>query len=72
MCCPCVAPQGGTLIIPRSHKPGYDTTAVKGAAAPGNPNTGGAVHAVGPAGSVLVFDARAWHAGAANRSGGRQ
>ncbi len=57
---------GGTLAVPGSHR------------APDNPtgNAGldpkashpGEIQATGPAGSVMVFDSRLWHAAAPNRS----
>ena len=62
---------GATLVVSRSHKPGFkaswskeDVTSVTGV----SPHHPEAVHAVGNAGDVLVFDARLWHSVAPNKT----
>jgi ectoine hydroxylase-related dioxygenase (phytanoyl-CoA dioxygenase family) len=66
MLSPFEAENGGTLIVPGSHRSPTNPTAEDGpdAYAP----FPGETHASGPAGSVLVFDSRLWHASAPNRS----
>ena len=51
------AANGGTLVVPGSHRH-----------ARGKPGTGDAVAVEMPAGSVLIFSGRLWHGGGANTS----
>ena len=66
MLSPFDAQSGGTLLVPGSHRCPTNPTAPSGP----DPLTRfpQEVHATGPAGSVLVFDSRLWHATASNRS----
>ena len=66
MLSPFDANNGGTLILPGSHRVNNNPTGDNGIdpmeVLPGE------VHATGKAGSVLVMDSRLWHASAPNRS----
>jgi ectoine hydroxylase-related dioxygenase (phytanoyl-CoA dioxygenase family) len=59
---------GGTLVVPGSHRFPTNPTAI---ACQVDPEAvfPGETHAIGPAGSVLVMDSRLWHATAANLTG---
>lgn len=60
------ADNGGTLVLPGSHKQATNPTA------PGGPNPNetlvGEINVCGSLGSVLVMDSRLWHATAPNRT----
>ncbi len=60
------AKNGGTLVLPRSHKEPTNPTAAGGP----DPDTKFAeeINVCGSAGSVLVMDSRLWHATAPNRT----
>ena len=60
------AKNGGTLVLPRSHKEPTNPTAANGP----DPDTKFAeeINVRGSAGSVLVMDSRLWHATAPNRT----
>lgn len=66
MLSPFSADNGGTLVLPGSHRHATNPTTGDG------PDPQGAfpteVHATGSAGSVLIMDSRLWHATAPNRS----
>ncbi|MFT5091088.1 MAG: ectoine hydroxylase-related dioxygenase (phytanoyl-CoA dioxygenase family) [Candidatus Latescibacterota bacterium] len=64
MLSPFSAENGGTLIVPKSHRIPNNPTGENGVdpRAP-HPNE---IHVCGQAGDVLVFDSRLWHASAAN------
>eukprot|EP01052_Picozoa_sp_SAG31_P004365 SAG31_NODE_180_length_21118_cov_62.152671_6_plen_315_part_00 len=69
---PFTAENGGTWIVPGSHRHSDDFASVgfpdaelgNGVIAPHHDT----VHAVGPAGAVCLFDCRIWHCAAPNRS----
>ena len=58
---------GGTLVVPGSHRSTTNPTADDCAVQAEKPFPG-ETQAAGPAGSVLVFDSRLWHATAPNRT----
>ncbi len=66
MLSPFGADNGGTLVVPRSHRSSNNPTGDNGvdpySAYPGE------LQVIGGAGSVLVYDSRLWHASGANRS----
>ena len=55
---------GGTLIVPSSHRSDNNPTGDNGVDPLASYPT--EIHATGPAGSVLILDSRMWHASAAN------
>lgn len=68
MLSPFEAANGGTLIVPGSHRHATNPTAPAGRIDPQAPFPG-ETNATGPAGSVLVMDSRLWHATAPNSTG---
>jgi ectoine hydroxylase-related dioxygenase (phytanoyl-CoA dioxygenase family) len=60
------AENGGTLVVPGSHRTSNNPTGDNGIDPLAPYHT--EVHATGNAGSVLLFDSRLWHASAPNRS----
>ncbi|NKB67334.1 MAG: phytanoyl-CoA dioxygenase [Candidatus Latescibacteria bacterium] len=66
MLSPFSSENGGTLVVPGSHRAANNPTGGNGVD-PQAPYPS-EVNACGPAGSVLVFDSRLWHATAPNRS----
>lgn len=64
MLSPFEAENGGTLVLPGSHRQPTNPTAIDGP----DPyqRFGGEINATGSTGSVLVFDSRLWHATAPN------
>jgi len=64
MLSPFAAENGGTLILPGSHRAGTNPTAADGP----DPHEQfpGEMHATGESGSILVMDSRLWHASAPN------
>ena len=64
MLSPFTLQNGGTLVVPGSHRIANNPTGDMGIDAQAPYPT--EVHATGPAGSVLVLDSRIWHATAAN------
>jgi hypothetical protein len=67
MLSPFSAVNGGTLVLPGSHRQPTNPTAADG----GDPRRPlpGEVHLAGPAGAVCVMDSRLWHATSPNSSG---
>jgi hypothetical protein len=61
------AENGGTLVLPGSHRSPTNPTA--GGGLDPHQQFAGEMNATGPAGSVLVMDSRLWHATAPNRTG---
>jgi ectoine hydroxylase-related dioxygenase (phytanoyl-CoA dioxygenase family) len=59
---------GGTLIVPGSHRRPTNPTDRNSGIDPKS-NVAGETQATGPAGSVLVMDSRLWHATAPNETG---
>ena len=67
MLSPFDAENGGTLLLPGSHRYPTNPTAADGPAV--DARFPAEINAAGSAGSVLVMDSRMWHAPAPNRSG---
>ncbi len=66
MLSPFTADNGGTLVVPGSHRSSTNPTARMGVE-PAR-DLSAQMQVMGPAGSVLVFDSRLWHATAPNQS----
>ena len=66
MISPFRADNGGTLVVPQSHRFSNNPTGDNGVAP--YASYPGELQVTGAAGSVLVYDSRLWHASGANRS----